>query len=637
MLATLRGGLNKWYARLFFGFLVLLFIAWGVGSDLLRLISGTSDLSAAHVGERTIEMPELQDAYRRQLAQVSQQLGGQDPSPEIRQAVLQQVLNRLITQSAMIQTAASTGLIAPEDAQRAAVYALPAFRGSDGKFDRNVFETVLRNNNLTEARFLALISQDLLDRQFSEPLRAGVAAPDVLTHEIYAFQHERRTAQAVTLPFADAAEPAAPTDLELARWYENHKAELYSTPEMRRIKVVVLSPDTLAKDVDVTDQDLQGAWEQVKSSMSTPEQRAAEVVMLSDEAKAATLVKFWQDHAADWNAVKDEATRQGGSPIDLPASGQAQIPSPELGAAMFAAAPDAVGGPVKTPLGWYAFRVTTVTPGTTKTFEQARPELEKQVIAEKATDLIYDRANKIDDMLSGGVALDALPGDLGLAAASGTLDAEGNTAEGKPAPLPGDEAVRAAVLAAVFAAKPGEPPHLNPVGANGSGGYFAFTVDDILPPAPRPQAEVAQQVRADWLDDARHHAQEQAAAAIMTAVKSGQTLAAAAGGRAVAALSPVSRAAPAEDVPPQLVAPLFGLKTGEATMVETQIGFVVAVLTAIDEPDPNADPIGFGQIRDALSRSMANDVDLTLANAVRDRMAPRINQSQVGSLIHQAD
>ena len=38
-------------------------------------------------------------------------------------------------------------------------------------------------------------------------------------------------------------------------------------PERRRIKAVVLSPETVAKDVQVTDQDLLGAYEQAKSRL----------------------------------------------------------------------------------------------------------------------------------------------------------------------------------------------------------------------------------------------------------------------------------------------------------------------------------------------------------------------------------
>ena len=67
-----------------------------------------------------------------------------------------------------------------------------------------------------------------------------------------------------------------------------------------------------------------------------------------------------------------------------------------------------------------------------------------RVIAGKAADLIYDRANKIDNVLGNGSALDDLPGDLGLVGVAGTLDADGNTAEGTAGadPRPGGTARR---------------------------------------------------------------------------------------------------------------------------------------------------------------------------------------------------
>ena len=50
---------------------------------------------------------------------------------------------------------------------------------------------------------------------------------------------------------------------------------------------------------------------------------------------------------------------------------------------------------------------------------------------------MYDRANKVDNMLGTGAGLDELPSDLGLVGVAGTLDAQGNTQDGKPAPIPG--------------------------------------------------------------------------------------------------------------------------------------------------------------------------------------------------------
>jgi peptidyl-prolyl cis-trans isomerase D len=634
MLSTLRNGLNSWVAKLFFFFLVALFVAWGVGSDVLRLITGgMADTSAATVGGHRIEMPELQDAYRRQLAQAMRMFPNQtDPTPEIKRGIAEQALARLVTQAALTQYADRMGLAVPDDLLRAAVFQMPAFRGPGGQFDRTVFMQVLTNNSLSEGRFMALMRQDMLHRQLLEPVRAGAVAPDVLTREIYAFQQEKRVADAVDLPFAAAPVPPAPTEAELKRWYDTHP-DLYSTPEMRRIKAVVLAPDTVASEVQVTDDDLHGAFEQAKASYNLPETRSAEVLVLPDEAKATAIAEQWKA-GADWTAIQAAAAAAGGTPVDLTDSAREQIPSPELAEAVFTATPDTVGPPVHTALGWYVLKVTKVSPASSKTFEQARDDLRGRVLADKATDLIYDRANKIEDLLAGGVTLDDLPGDLGLAAVTGTLDAQGNTEEGKPAPIPGGEAVRAALVQAAFELKPGDPPRFVQAAAQGSGSqaFYALVVENIIPPTPRPFDEVAERVRTDWTHDAIRHSQEEAAAKILTAVKAGTPLALAAAGMEVRQLPAAGRSSPTEGVPLQLVNPLFSLKTGEATMVETADGFVVAVLTAIETPDAAADAIGFGRIRDALTQAIGNDMEVVFTNAVREHAQPRINRPIVDSL-----
>jgi len=633
MLALLRGGLNTWPARLFFAFLVALFVAWGVGSDILRLITGGfADTSAATVGNHKIEMPELQDAYRRQLAQAMRTFGGNtEPTPEIKRGVAEQALGRLITESALTQAAEAMGLTVPDDVVRQATFQIPAFRGPSGQFDRTVFERTLANNNLTETRFLALLKVDILHRQLQETVHAGAVAPDVLTREVYAFQQEKRVADAVDLPFAAAPAPPAPTEAQLTRWYENHK-DLYATAEMRRIKAVLLSPETVAGDVQVTDEDLRGAYEQAKAGYNLPEKRSAEVVLLSDEAKAKALAADWQK-GVDWAAIQAAATGAGGTPVDLTDSTREQIPSPELAEAVFAAAPNAVAPPLQTALGWYVLKVTNVTEGTTKTFEAARDDLRARVIADKASDLIYDRANKVEDLLSGGVTLDNLPGDLGLAAVTGTLDAQGNTVEGQPAPIPGSNELRNAIIQAAFQMKPGDPPRLTQADPQGgSPDYFAVTVEDIVPPAPKPFADVSDSVRADWTRDAIRHTQEETAARILAAVKSGEALSVAAAGLPVQHLAPAGRATPTAGVPFQLVTPLFSLKSGEPTMVETPDGFFVAVLVEVQTPDLASDPIGYGRIRDALTQAIGNDMEVVFTNTIREHAKPQVNRPVFNSL-----
>ncbi len=215
----------------------------------------------------------------------------------------------------------------------------------------------------------------------------------------------------------------------------------------------------------------------------------------------------------------------------------------------------------------------------------------------KAADIIYDRANKVDNILASGSGLDELPSDLGLAGATGTLDAQGNTPEGAPAPIPGGDQVRQALIDAAFKAHKGDPPQLTEVPLKGSRGsaYYALSVEDVTPPAPKPFAQVQDTVLADWTHDQVRHAQETAAAKLLTEVQHGQTLAQAAGaaGLTVVRTPLTGREQAVSGVPPALLRPLFGLKPGEPAMVQQPDGFVVAVPAEIVAPDAASNPTGY--------------------------------------------
>jgi peptidyl-prolyl cis-trans isomerase D len=627
MLASFRRHLNSWVARTFFMLLVAMFVLWGVG-DVIRNI-GFEDTSVATVAGERIEMPEAQQAYQRQLQQVTRALGGKtEPSADMRKAIAAQAIDQLITQVALNAAVAGMGLAVPDAALRQAIYAMPAFHNPQSQFDRTLFLSVLSNNNMSEQRFLDLVRTDLGQRQLMDAARAGAISPDTLDKVVFEIQHETRIADAVDIPFSAAAPPPAPTEQQLMRWYENHK-DKYSTPEYRHIKAIVLSAETVGKDIQVSEDELKAAYEQRKASYNQPEKRTVQVLLAKDEAQAKTLAEKWSS-GADWAAMQ----KDGASPVELTDATKDEIPSPELAAAVFGAPEGQVSAPVHDAVGWHVFRVEKITPGATKAFEQARDELRTQVIADKAADVIYDRSSKIDDLLAGGTALDALPGDMGLGAVMGTLDSYGNTKEGKPAPIPGSKELVQALVKTAFSLKKGDPPSLTeaPRAANGVPAYYAVAVDDIIPPAPKPYDDVAADVRADWTQDAIRHEQEVIAANILAAVKGGEHLAQAAVGMQVQRLPPVSRGVENPEVPPQLVEALFGLKVGEATMIETADGFMVAELVQVQQADPNADPVGFGRTRDALTQSIGNDVQAVLTQALRARANPKVNATQLDSI-----
>ena len=248
MITAFRRYLETWVVRGFF-LLVFAFIPWGVG-DVVRM------MARAHLGGQSRRprskasscRTPISAGWRRSRASCRQARSQPGNAEQRRQRALQ----GLIGQAALNQELQRLRIVTPDPAVRQTVFAIPAFRGPNGQFDQQTFETVLRNNGLTEPRFLDMVRGRLRSGSCWEPSRPARPRGKLLIRCSKASSRNGRPNGGV--PVAAAPEPPAPTEAELQRWYDNHP-DLYSAPEYRRIKAVVLSTETLAKDITITDAD----------------------------------------------------------------------------------------------------------------------------------------------------------------------------------------------------------------------------------------------------------------------------------------------------------------------------------------------------------------------------------------------
>jgi peptidyl-prolyl cis-trans isomerase D len=634
MISQFRRYTDSWIARGFFIIMAVSFVGWGISGDIFRLMGPPSWV--AKVAGQTIEIPAFQAEYGRALAQQTRDLpSGQEAPPALRRQVGQETLNRMVAQAALAQELTALHVVTPDEALAAAVRAMPAFRGSDGKFNKALFENTLRNAGFTEARFLDQLRADMTQRQLLSSLSGSVAAPDTEVKPLYESEFEKRAADMAVFPLSAAPDPTAPDDAALRRWYDNHP-DLYATPEYRRIKAIELSPQSLSSEITITDAELHTAYDEHTSEYVTPEKRSAQVISAPDEAKARSLADKWRG-GADWMAMQAAAQAAGAAALSQDDATSVQFPDPDLAKAVFAAPADAVSEPVKGQLGWFVVKVTKIAPGAVTTFDQAKQQLKDQALASKAADLMYDRANKLDQLLGNGNGLDDLPGDLGVVGVTGTLDAQGNTEAGTPAPIPGPAELKKAIITAAFQARQGDPPSLTEVQTPSTGGsaYYALALESIIPPGKKPFDAVKDQVADDWKQDQRRRFQDQAATAMMVAVQGGKSFSDAA---TVAGVTPklspaVTRNETNPEIPPLLQRVLFGMKKGEATMVETPEGFVVGQLVEVVKPDAAADKAGYDQARSAVTKSIDNDMATVFIDAVRQRARPQINQQAFDSVV----
>jgi peptidyl-prolyl cis-trans isomerase D len=637
MLTALRRLASTWVAKALFVLLVVSFGIWGIGDTVRNL---GRDTALARVNGQPIEMEEAQAALRREMQRLSRTVGSRfENDPRVRRAMAEQAVDGLVLDRVLRDETARLGVAVPDAVVREFVFSLPGFRGpAGGGFSRAAFESFLRENGLTERDFLSLARADIARQQVSTAVRAGAAAPSVLARRLLQWRDQQRAATVVSLPLSAAPEPAAPSEAALRRFHENNP-RLFSSPEYRDAAVAVLTAEILGREVEVSDAEIAAAFEQRRGSFETPERRTVEQVLLADEAAARRVFEeLSAEPEMPFADVVARAEAAGGQATQLGAVDRAGLPVPELAEAAFSLAPGSISAPVRSPFGWHVLRVTGVEPGRSRPLEAVRDELRAALAQERAADLAFERANKVEDALAGGATLEEAAKRFGLGFAAIRTDASGKAPDGERVELPVIEDAREPLLRAVFEAEQGAAPRLKETEA----GFVAVELREAAPPALRPFESVEAEVRAAWEADARRRAQEERAAALLAATRAGKSLAEAAreaglGSREVGALT----RAPGREgeapggggaVPPELLAPLFELRPGEATMVPTGDGFAVAQLLEVTEPDPESDPAALARVRDEAGRAIATDLEAQFIAALRARADVRINPRLMDSL-----
>ena len=617
MMSRLRKLMENWVARVFFVLLFLVFVFWGI-SNVVTLIGSNS--AVAHVGGKPVDISLLQAEYQKALTQAMQSNRAQ-PDLAAREQIAQTAMTSVLRQQVLSLEEQRLGVVVPDSVLRQNITSVPVFQ-TNGVFDQAKFAQVLQENGSSPDQFLSLLRRDLSGNQVVQSLIAGVASPQVLNDQIFAFVSEQRTAEQVVIPAAAQKAPVLPPDPVLQRYWRNHPAQ-FTAPEYRKVKIVILSPQTLSAAQPVSDAEIQAAYNATYGQQITAPTRSVQVITAPDQASAARLATLWTT-GASWKAMQAAAAKAGGSGVELDNATQVQIPSQALGNAVFAAAPNTVSTPLQGGTGYFVFDVINATPGGAPPLSQVSAQIRQQIQLQKAQVQVNQDVDNVQDALAGQTPLDQLPGNLGLVAVEGTLDANGNTADGSPAPIPGGASLRSAIITAIFAAHVGDPAQL----INGpDGGYFAFTLDSITPPAVEPYDSVKQKVAAAWIQDALLREAEVKAADLLQAVNSGQSLdaAASAAGYPVSMLPPVSRNTTPNGVSNAMVQILFSLKLGQATMTQTVDGFSVAALTAINRPKPQDDAADATQVTQAMTKSLEDDTVASFIAGLQARDNVRVD------------
>ena len=568
MLQAIRSRAGSYVVKVLFALLILTFGIWGVG-DIFR--SRTSDTVVATVGSQSIRAEELQTALRRALEQLSARFGSAiDPQQAKQLGLVDQTLGQLIDRSLIDQEAARLKLDISDDLIRNVITANPSFRGSDGRFDRSLFGSVLAANNLTEDQYVALLRHDIPRNDLLHAVTAGAAALQPVVDLLYRYRNEKRTADIVALPTTGAPDVGQPSEDELKAFYDKHP-DLFRAPEYRGFTLVSLDPSDIVKDIEIPEAKLKEEYDQRQDELQIPERRNVEQILAPTEEKAKEAEAALAA-GKDWREVATTIAGQNPETIDLGLMRRDEMPS-VLGDVAFELPLSKPSEPVKTPLGWHILRVVKIEPPVTQTFDEAKPKLEADLAHQEAADRIYKVANQVDDALAGGATLGDAAEKFGLKTTTvETVDVGGHDSQDKPVTLP----VSANdVLKLAFATSEGQTSRVT---ETPDGAIFALRIDKIMPSQVKPLDEVKDKAVESWQVDRRREIVAKQAEELAAAVTSETRLATVAGEKGLkATTSPPFTRHPENDtaVPPPLVGKLFAAKPGDVVTAADATGSYV--------------------------------------------------------------
>ncbi|MBX9819969.1 peptidylprolyl isomerase [Afipia birgiae] len=539
--------LGKTVMSVLFGVLIISFGVWGI-ADIFK---GFGQSSLAKVGNTEITTEQFRNLFTDRVQQIGRRFGRPLTMEQARQFGLdRQVLQDVIADAALDETARRMGLGQSDADIVRAIQNDPTFRGLDGKFEHERFVQTIRQAGYTEQRYIAEQRKAATRRQLTGTIVAGLEPPKTQIEALVRFQNEQRSADFVRLTAAQAGTIAQPSPETLATYFEDRK-QLFRAPEYRKIAVLTLTPDDLAKWINVSDDDAKKIFEQRRERYATPERRQVLQIPFqnADEAKAA------RDRIAAGTSFEDIAKERKltTADIDLGIVAKSSIGDSAIADAAFALAPDTVSEPVKAALITALLKVTKVEPGTNPTFESIAPAIKREIALERARAQLQDLHNKIEDERGGGANIAEAAQKLGLKATTiEAVDRSGRGPDGKPVTgLP--QGVD--IIAPAFASNIGvenEQVQYN-------GGELWFDVLGVTPSRDRSLDEVKDQVEARWRDEQISTRLRAKAAEMVGKLEKGAVFnaEAAAAGVKVETAKLFKRDAEAKDVPERLVAAAF--------------------------------------------------------------------------------
>ena len=414
MLQELRDKSTGMIAKVIIGFIIVIFALFGTEA----LFQG--DAAASRVmtvnGEKITEEDILRGIQSRKQ-QIVSRYGESVPAEYLTDEKLRQpVVEGLIQRVLLAQIAREGGLAANTAAINKEIFEASAFQ-QDGVFNQDRFQQLLRSQGFTHATYQKAIADDTMINQLQFAIASTSFVTPAELKNIIGLSFQSRDFNYLVIP-VEAAEKAVVVEEQDVKIHYDANPQTYTTPEQVAVDYIELSTENLAKNVAVTDAQVQKQFEQnTKAFVAKTERQAAHILLEgADAQKRAEELKAKLAAGGDFAALATEFSTDAGSKTqggDLGFSSGDAFPA-EFEAALAKLKVGEISTPVKTDAGVHIIKLLAERGSNAPSFEEAKASIVDQLKRSEAESQFGVKFEKLKDLAYNADSLTDVAKELGL-------------------------------------------------------------------------------------------------------------------------------------------------------------------------------------------------------------------------------
>ena len=391
MLQGLRKGSKHPVAKILLGLVLIAFAGLGLGSFIPSLQMKREYIKA---GETDIGIQEISNEFNKIRAELS-------PNTTINEAIeaglLDYLVNHLVDEALIMEEARILNLRVTRDQQKDILSKDKFFQDENGQFSSTKFQTALLRSGMTESRYLELIDRMLIKKQLTDSISSSAFIPKRVIEIIAKNTLEKRNGTSISFQIKPIETIKSPSENELKEFFDN-SSKSWLEPSRRVANYIYLDPNDYSQDIIIDENTLLEEYKIRKSDYFKDETRTLEQLIFSNQEDALNALDIIKNNIENFSTLFPEKL------ISIDDIAKSELPE-KLAEPVFKAQTNDVSEPIETEFGFHIFKLMSVNPAKEPNLNEIKDQVKKDIQYDKAIDLIYDLANKLDDGFADGSSI----------------------------------------------------------------------------------------------------------------------------------------------------------------------------------------------------------------------------------------